>query len=281
MQKRILLIQDISAIGRVSMGVAMPILAASGLITTILPTALLSTHSGEFQNFSFLDLTDEMHKIINHWKSEHIQFDAVQTGYLGSNTQIQEVEQALALAKKDATIIVDPVMADNGKLYSKITEEMVDSMKILCQKASIILPNLTEAAFLLDQPYEDRYDDTDYILDLARKLHQKLGPRHVIITGVSSQKGMYGAACYNSDRDQIRYYEKEKINDHFYGTGDIFTSVLTAAVQNGKSVEESTEIATEFTHKTIKESHEQNLPRRFGTPFEKNIPWLIHRLGLL
>ena len=281
MQKRILIIQDISAIGRVSMGVALPILSGCGVITSMLPTALLSTHSGGFKDFSFLDLTDEMHKIIHHWQSVGLQFDAIQTGYLGSSKQVAVVSEALKLAKKDACIIVDPAMADNGKLYSKISEEMVAAMKSLCRQARIILPNLTEACFLADRAYENRYDDPDFVLMLARELHAKLGVPYVIITGVSRTKDLYGAACYNGEKDAITYFEKNRVDDHFYGTGDTFASVLSAAVQNGKTIEESTEIATEFTARTIEMSYEARLPREYGTCFEKNIPWLVKRLGLI
>lgn len=281
MQKRILIIQDISAIGRVSMGVALPILSSCGVISSMLPTALLSTHSGGFKDFSFLDLTEEMHKIVAHWRREGLAFDAIQTGYLGSSKQVAVVTEALQLAKEDACIIVDPAMADNGKLYSKISEEMVGAMKSLCQHAKIILPNLTEACFLAGRAYENRYDDPAFIGMLTRDLHDKLGVENIIITGVSRTRNKYGAACYNGIQDNLTYFEGDRVEDHFYGTGDIFASVLSAAVQNGKSIEESTEIATEFTAKTIKMSHEAGLAREYGTCFEKNIPWLVQRLGLL
>ena len=280
MQKRILIIQDLSAVGRVSASVAIPILASSGLITTLLPTALLSTHSGGFEGFSFLDLTQEMGKILDHWETTDLRFDAVQTGYLGSPCQAREVERAIGLAQKDAEIIVDPAMADNGRLYSKISKDMVEAMKSLCKKATIIIPNLTEATFLTGKPYEDKHEDQGYILDLARELYRQLGVKNIIITGVSNQEGSYGAACYQGEKDQIYYSQKPKIKGHYYGTGDIFASVLTASVENHKTIEEALDIATEFTHRTIQQSFEQKLPQRYGVCFEPNIPWLIKKLDL-
>ncbi len=278
MQKRILIIQDISAIGRVSMSAALPILSCSGLITTMLPTALLSTHSGGFKDFTFLDLTEEMGKITDHWAREGIEFDAVQTGYLGSAGQVKEVEKALGLAKKDALVIIDPVMGDKGRLYSGITEEMIKAMRSLCMKADIIMPNLTEAAFLLGRPYEDKDSDKDYILELARGLYREFQNENIVITGVSSMDGLCGSASYNGKKDTIAYSEKPRIKGHYYGTGDIFASVFTAAVLRGKSMEAAADLAAEFTYRTIKQSHDQGLPQRLGVCFELNIPWLVKML---
>lgn len=279
-QKKALVIQDISAIGRVSMMAALPILSGAGIHTSCLPTALLSTHSGEFKNFSFLDLTDEMDRILAHWKKEKITFDAVQTGYLGSPKQIAAVAEAMKFVHPDGLRILDPVMADHGKLYSGISEAMVDAMRSLCRHANILLPNLTEASLLVGEKYEDRHDDVGYIREMLWKLYEKIGAEKIVLTGVSSRKGYYGAVCFDAKEKSTAYFEQKKVDDHFYGTGDIFASVLSAGLLNDKSLGESTDIATEFTQRTIRMSAEQNLPRRFGVCFEKNIPWLIRRLGL-
>lgn len=280
-QKKALVIQDISAIGRVSMMAVLPILSGAGIHTSCLPTALLSTHSGEFQDFSFLDLTDEMGRILEHWKKEKIIFDAAQTGYLGSPEQIAVVAEAMRFVRADGLRIIDPVMADQGKLYSGISGEMVDAMRRLCKHANILLPNLTEASLLAGEEYEDRHDDVGYIREMLWKLHEKIGTQKIVLTGVSSRAGYYGAVCFDAQEGSTTYFEQKKVEDHFYGTGDIFAGVLSAGLLNDKSLEESTDIATEFTQRAILMSAEQNLPRRFGICFEKNIPWLIRRLGFV
>lgn len=279
--KKAMIVQDISAIGRVSTMVALPILSSMGVHVSALPTALLSTHSGEFKNFSFLDLTDEMEKIITHWKSLDLKFDAVQTGYLGSPKQVHEVTKAIELAKENSLIVVDPVMADNGKLYSGISDEMVKSMRKLCEKANILIPNLTEACLLIEREYENRHNEPEYIKTILNELHEKLGTKQIVLTGVSSKEGKYGAVCFDATTNKTEYFEQDRIDDHFFGTGDIFASVLTGALLNGKSIQESTSIATEFTQRTIKMSKEQNLERRFGVCFEQSIPFLLKRMELV
>ncbi len=277
LQKHTLVIQDISSIGRISMTVALPILASVGVNVSCLPTALLSTHPAEFEGFRFWDLSEQMSDTIKHWKELPLQFDAVQTGYLGSPEQIEIILSALELAKEEALIIVDPAMADHGKLYSGFGETMVEAMLKLCNRASVILPNLTEAVLLLGEKYKNRHDDKEYIAQIMHRLYEKIGKKSIVLTGVSSKAGYYGAASF--DGKSLDYFEQEKIDDHYYGTGDIFTSVLTGSLLSGKNLQQSTDIATEFTQKTIQMTKELNLPRRFGTCFEKNIPWLIQKLG--
>ena len=279
LQKHTLVIQDISSIGRISMTVALPILASVGVNVSCLPTALLSTHPAEFEGFRFWDLSEQMRSTVEHWKKLPVQFDAIQTGYLGSPEQIQIILSALELAKQESLIIVDPAMADHGKLYSGFGETMVQSMLKLCTKASIILPNLTEATLLLGTQYQNRYDDKEYIAQIIHLLYEKVGNKSIVLTGVSSKPGYYGAASF--DGKNLDYFEQKKIDDHYYGTGDIFTSVLTASLLNGKNLQQSTDMATEFTQKTIQMTKDLNLPRRFGTCFEKNIPWLIQKLDKL
>ncbi len=278
--KKALVIQDISAIGRVSMMVALPILVSAGVQTSCIPTALLSTHSGEFRDFSFLDLSEKMKKIIAHWKTLDLRFDAIQTGYLGSHRQIEAVGQAIALGGDNAQIIVDPVMADHGKLYSGISDEMVGAMRNLCKKANVLLPNLTEAQFLLGEEFQNRYDDREYVENLIHRLSEEFAAEKIVLTGVSSRAELYGAACYDRLGGQIEYFEKTKIDDHFFGTGDIFASVVTAALIRDKNLYESTELAVAFTHRAIKKAKEENLERRFGVSFEQHIPWLLKELGL-
>ena len=152
--KKILTIQDISCVGQCSLTVALPILSACGLEACILPSAVLSTHTAGFSGFTFRDLTDDMPAIQAHWQKENIKFKAIYTGYLGSIKQIGYVKNILeTMGDDDCVRIVDPAMADNGKLYSIFDMDYVEAMKPLCGIADILVPNITEAAFLTGCEY--------------------------------------------------------------------------------------------------------------------------------
>ena len=185
--KRILTIQDISCLGKCSLTVALPIISACGVEASILPTAVLSTHT-MFKDFTFTDLTNDMAPITDHWKQNNLGFDALYTGYLGSKEQINIVADIFDKFKTDDNIIlIDPVMADNGKLYPGFTQEFAFDMAKLCAKADVIVPNMTETSFMLGIPYVTEYDE-DYIKDVLKKL-VGLGAKTAILTGVSFEKG--------------------------------------------------------------------------------------------
>ena len=167
--KRALTIQDISCVGKCSLTVALPIISAFGVETSVIPTAVLSTHTA-FKNFTFCDLTDEIEKISNAWQKENISFDAIYTGYLGSSKQISIISELFKTFKtKDNFILVDPVMGDNGKLYSGFDQTFADEMALLCKNADVIVPNLTEASFMLHTPYIASGYDEEYIKDLLKQ----------------------------------------------------------------------------------------------------------------
>ena len=167
--KRVLSVQDISCVGKCSLTVALPIISAAGIETAILPTAVLSTHT-VFSRFTFRDLTDDMPDIQKHWQKENIRFNAIYTGYLGSIKQVGYVQNILnTMGTEDCVRIVDPAMADNGKLYSIFNDEYVVAMRTLCVSADILLPNITEACFLADVEYRETYDES-YIGELLNKL---------------------------------------------------------------------------------------------------------------
>lgn len=279
-QKRALIIQDISTIGRLSSMVALPILSGSGINVSCLPTAILSTHT-EPSGYFFKDFSNEMSEIRNHWSKLGLKFDAIQTGYLGNEKQIEIVKNAFELSTEKTIFIVDPAMADNGKLYKGINENMVKSMQDLCLNADIIIPNLTEAHFLLDLNYRDKKEDTCYIENLAKKLAEKFNNKYIIITGVSSKENCYGSMCYDNIKDKAEYFQKAYINKSYYGTGDIFASVVTAAVLNDKTVFEACEIATDFTQVCVKISYEMGYEKEDGVCFEKNIPRLLKNIGII
>lgn len=270
-QKRILAIHDISCVGRCSLTVALPILSACGHDTSVLPTAILSTHTGEFDNFTYRDLTEDLEAISNHWQSLDIKFDAIYTGFLGSYKQIDIVQKIINKFRSSETIVmVDPVMADNGELYSTYTQEMKQGMKKLCKNADIILPNLTEAAFLLDQKYVGDDYNEKYVKDTLRAL-SNLGAKNVILTGITLDGKSFGAASYDKQENKFSFSMNEKIDGFFYGTGDIFASSLLGMLLNGENLDTATDLATEFTLESIKEAKKLNQERKYGVCFERKL----------
>lgn len=246
--KKILTVQDISCVGQCSLTVALPILSACGLETCILPSAVLSTHTAGFSGFTFRDLTDDMPGIVEHWQKENIRFRAIYTGYLGSVKQVGYVRDILnTMGTEDCVRIVDPAMADNGKLYSIFNDEYVAAMRGLCSSADILLPNITEACFLSGMEYRESYDES-YIKELLAKL-SALGAKTVVLTGVGYVPGKTGVVVY--ENGAIRYYEHDKVSKGCHGTGDIYASAFTGALMNDKDIFEAAKIAADYTVKCI------------------------------
>lgn len=274
-QKRVLAIHDISCVGRCSLTVALPILSACGHDTSVLPTAVLSTHTGEFKGFTYRDLTEDLEPIAKHWEELGIKFDAIYTGFLGSFEQIDIVEKIInKFRTPDTIVMVDPVMADNGELYPTYTEEMKQGMKKLCKNADIILPNLTEASYLLEKEYVGENYDQSYIESMLKEL-SNLGAKNVIITGVTLDGKTFGAASYDKSKNKITFSMKERVDGFFYGTGDIFASSLLGTFLKNNNLDKATEIATEFTLKSIIEAKKLNQERKYGVCFERVLPLLI------
>lgn len=274
--KKILTVQDISCVGQCSLTVALPILSACGMETCILPSAILSTHTAGFSGFTFRDLTDDIPAISSHWQKENIKFDAIYTGYLGSTKQIDYVKDLFVSVSADKCIkIVDPAMADNGKLYPAFDDTYVEAMKTLCAEADVLLPNITEACFLTDTEYKTEYDET-YIKALTEKL-ETLGAKTVVLTGVSFKEGKTG--IYVSKNNNTNYYEHEKISKGSHGTGDVYASAFVGALMNDKTIFEAAKIAADYTVKCIEIT--QNDPNHwYGVKFEAVLPKLIKMLGL-
>ena len=277
--RRIVTIQDVSCVGKCSLTVALPIISAMGVETAIIPTAVLSTHT-MFQGFTFRDLTSDINPIMEHWKKEGFTFDAVYTGYLGSFEQIDLMHSLFAQFGKNALKIVDPCMADNGKLYPGFTPQFAAKMAGLCADADIIVPNLTEASFLLDIPYVQSGYDQAYIEDLLKKL-AGLGAREVVLKGIefAKEKGKIGIASYNSETGNISWYFHRKMRQSFHGTGDIFASVLTGALVRGLSLEKSYALAGDFVVESIKKTLAHKDHNNYGVDFEAAFPMLIRRLN--
>lgn len=274
-QKRIATIQDISCLGRCSLTVALPIISAAGIETAAIPTAVLSTHTGGFTGYTYRDLTDDIAPITAHWKSLGLTFDAIYTGYLGSFRQIELVSDFIDTFKTaDTVAVIDPAMADNGVLYGGFAADFPKGMAGLCGKADIIVPNLTEAAFMLGEEFRSDGYDRAYIEGLLKRL-AGLGPQKVVLTGVSYEDGRLGAAAYDAASGEITYHFTEKIEGYFHGTGDVFASALVAAIVNGKSLAKANEIAVEFTVECIRRTADAKTEPRYGVNFEQSLPSLI------
>lgn len=274
--KRILSVQDISCIGKCSLTVALPIISAMGVECAILPTAVLSTHT-VFRGFTFRDLTEDLNGIIDHWVTEGFGFSAVYTGYLGSQEQIETVAR-LFDTYKDSYRIVDPVMGDHGKLYTGFEEDFARKMAGLCAKADIILPNMTEAAFMLGIPYPGSEHSEAYVKDILMKL-SALGPRIAALTGVSFEAGKLGVMAYDREADEFFYYARERIPASFHGTGDIFASAFTGALTEGGDYKEALRVAADYTVECITRTLENPEHVGYGVEFERAIPYLVKRIG--
>lgn len=274
MEKRILTIQDISCVGQCSLTVALPIISACGIETAILPTAVLSTHTAGFKGFTVLPLTDEFPKIAEHWKKENIAFDCVYTGYILKD-QMQIVDKIIKEFNKGLKII-DPVMADNGEFYYGFDENFAAEMANLCVEADVILPNLTEAAFLLgESPVLCGYDEA-HVEGLLKRLYNNLKVKEIVLTGVSYDKDKLGVAVF--DGKNVKYYFSERIKRNFHGTGDIYSSAFTGALLSGLSVFDSAKIAVDFTVDSMKRTLDFAEAHGYGVFFEQALPGLINQI---
>ncbi|WP_449040027.1 pyridoxamine kinase [Parabacteroides goldsteinii] len=280
-QKRVAAIHDLSGFGKCSLTVASPILSAAGIETSALPTAILSTHTGGISGYTYHDLTEDMRPVMKHWKSLDIKFDAIYTGFLGSFEQLDIVKEFFdAFRQEDNLILVDPVMGDNGELYTVFTREFAAGMRMLCQKADIIVPNLTEAALLLDEPFHPGPYTHAYIESLLRKLGA-LGPQKVVLTGVYFKEDELGAATYDRTTDTIDYVFTQKIHGYYHGTGDVFASALLSALLNDFSLIDAAAIAVHFTTDSIRRTYKAKTDYRFGVNFEQSFPDFLKELKLV
>lgn len=270
--KRVLTIQDISCVGQCSLTVALPVLSSCGVETAILPSAVLSTHTGGFKGYTFRDLTDDMMPIAEHWQKENILFDTVYSGYLGSARQINHVlEITERLLKKDGYSIVDPAMADNGKLYYGFDLAFVQEMKKLVFASDICLPNITEACFLTETEYKEEYDE-EYTDGILKKLSAG-GAKTIVLTGISYDDETTGVLILENGVKS--YYRHKKIDRKYHGTGDIYSSAFTGALNRGKSVYESARIAADFVVKCIENTITDD-SHWYGVKFEP----LLYQLSL-
>ena len=274
--KKVAAIHDLSGMGRVSLTVVIPILSSMGFQVCPLPTAILSNHT-QYPDFTFLDLTDEMPRIIAEWKRLEVEFDAIYTGYLGSPRQIQIVSDFIRdFRRKDSLTVIDPVLGDNGKLYSNFNESMVVEMQHLVTHADVITPNLTELFYLLDRPYKESNTDQE-LKEYLRCLSDK-GPEVVIITSVPVLDEPHKTSVYAYNRTGNRYWKITcpYLPAHYPGTGDTFTSVITGALLQGDSLPIALVRATQFILQGIRATFGYEYDNREGILLEK----VLHNLDM-
>lgn len=272
MYKRLLTIQDVSCVGQCSATVALPLISACGVECAVLPSAILSNHTGGFESWSFLDLTGEMSVIEKDWVKKGMKFDAFYTGYVCAS-QIDPILSIMSSCAAEGAIrIVDPVLGDHGKLYAGFDENFPALMAKLCNGADYILPNLTEAGFLLGRdPVLEGYDEK-FVEDTLAALHG-LGAKNVVLTGVSFEKGMLGTAA--SDGSKIVYDFNKKLEHFSHGTGDIFASVFSGALLRGLGMADAAALAADVICTSIQSTPPDHW---YGVAFERAIPQVTDRL---
>lgn len=276
-QKRLLSIQDISCTGRCSLTVALPVISSAGIETAVIPTAVLSTHTGGFTGYTFRDLTDDIELIKAHWLNFDRGFDAIYTGYLAPR-QIDIVKDVISAFKKENTIVViDPAMADGGKMYPGFDLDFAKKMAGLVAKADVTVPNLTEACFMLGMEYPKAYDQ-NLIRQIIKRISE-LGPRYVVISGISYTNGKVGVECFDAIKNEFSYFCTDDIKGYFHGAGDIFASALISGLLNGLSIDQSCFLAHDLVHSSILhtlDDEEDDL--KFGLHFERAIPDFIDEI---
>ena len=272
---KILTIQDVSCFGQCSITVALPILSACGYETAILPTSILSTHTSGFKDFVAKDLDEQMHAFAAHWKKEGLKFDVVYTGYLGSVSLIDFAISAVEDFKKEnALVFVDPALGDRGKLYPVFDTEYAIKMRELLAKADVIKPNITEACFITETPYQEKYDEA-FVKLLIGKLKQFTNAT-IVLTDVSFTPGTTGVYIY--ENKQFKYYKHQKLGDGYHGTGDIFSASFVAAMLKTHSIYSAAKMAADYVYRCIKVTLGDN-SHWYGVKFEQLLNDFVNRIN--
>lgn len=274
---RVLTVQDLSCVGQCSLTAALPVLSVCGLEAAALPTAVLSTHTGgafASSGYTFRNLTEDIPDIAAHWAREHIRFAAVQTGYLGSARQAELVRRVMDTALLPGGLrIVDPAMADSGKLYVGLGADMVRAMAQLAFSSDVLLPNLTEAALLTELPYQPD-GGADYGRTLLEALRAR-GARTVVLTGVRFAENRTGTLVLEGER--VTEYRHARVMRVCHGTGDLFTAAFTGAYLTGHGAAEAARIAAEFVLASIRAT-EDDPAHWYGVHFESQLGRLLELL---
>ena len=276
---RVAAIHDMSGFGRCSLTVAIPILSAMGIQCCPLPTAFLSTHTGGFEGFTFLDMTDELPKVAAHWKSLGLEFQAVYSGFLGSERQIAIVEDFLREFRgADTAAVIDPVMGDHGAVYQTYTPAMCAGMARLAELADVITPNLTEAALLLGVPYEELPVGEAGCREIVERLSLD-GRRSVVLTGASTAPELTGAMCFDARTGRTEAVQTRRVPQEFHGTGDVFASVLTGALVRRATLPDAARQAVDFVRACAERTAKAGIPMREGVEFEPLLGLLTPPVG--
>ena len=272
---RVAAIHDLSGLGRCSLTVALPVLSVMGCQCAPMPTAVLSSQTGGVIGYTFCDMTDQMEPIAAHWKAVDAKFDAIYTGFLGSEAQLSIVERFFDdFAQKDTLLLVDPVMGDDGAAYDTYGDGLISGMRHLASRADIITPNFTEAAFLLGMPGDSLKTGKISPEEAVKSLSME-GRRSVVLTGYRSRAGYTGSLCLDAKTGTLSVTENPCLEVSFPGTGDLFASVLCGGLMQGKPLADSAALAENFVHAAIVRTHEQGLPRFHGVDFEPLLGQLV------
>ncbi|QNO17569.1 pyridoxamine kinase [Caproicibacterium amylolyticum] len=279
-QKRVAAIHDLSGFGKCSLSIILPVLSSMGHEVCCVPTAVLSSHTGGLPDVTVRDLTPEMHGFLRQWEALQIPFDGIYTGFLGSAEQLQVVHEFIkTFRKKDTLVMVDPAMADNGRLYRTYTPEMAAGTEVLCMEADMIVPNITETCLLLHEPYREGPYTRGWVEDALHRLTD-LGPHIAVITGIWFSPELLGAAGYDRTTGEVSYALSARVQGSYHGTGDLFASVLLGALLDGVSMRNALQLAVDFTANTIRRTREAGGDSRWGVRFEQGLPQLMRELGL-
>lgn len=273
--KKVAAIHDLSGVGRAALNSIIPILSSTGIQVCPFPTAILSSETAFYDEFTFVDLTDTMVDYMNHWKRMDVHFDCIYTGFLGSGKQVEIILEFIRYFKtKNNMVVVDPVMGDGGKLYPTITEELEEKMKKLIKCANIITPNWTEALSLLGREYKDKVDEEE-VKEILLELSNE-GPDIVIITSVPTKLEDNVLSVYSYEKSSEKFWllETEYVPVDFPGTGDSFTSVIISSILNGDSLPIALDKAMQLMTLAIKESMGYEYYKGEGVLLEKVLPVL-------
>ncbi len=274
--KRILTIQDISCVGQCSLTVALPILSACGHETAVLPTTVLSTHTGGFTGYTCRDLSEDIPAITAHWQKTGIRFAAAYTGYLGSARQIELVKAVMdATLPEDGLRIIDPAMADGGVLYPAFDGAYVKAMRSLAATADILLPNITEACLLTQHPFRESYDER-YIDTLMTDLHA-LGAKTVVLTGVGFHPEETGVML--SESGVRSYYRHRRLPESCHGTGDVYASAFVGSLMTGLDAYTAAKIAADYTLICM-ENTRGDKSHTYGVKFEPMLATLMDMIRI-
>lgn len=270
-QKRVAAIHDISGFGKCSLTVALPVLSAAGIETAVMPTAVLSTHTACKPGYTYRDLTEDLLPFAENWKANELQFDAIYSGFLGSSEQIEIVSRIFDLLANDSTLkIVDPAMADNGRMYSVFDRAFAVDMGELCRKADVIVPNFTEAAFMLGEEYQNPPYTREYVRQLTERLASRFGAS-VVLTGIAYDDAHIGAAAFYHRSGAYTEAITPKVGGMYHGTGDVFASVLTAGLVRGQDLMKACKAAVEYTYACIDRTFREYPYMTYGVDFESDL----------